>query len=175
MPKKGQFYYAVRNGRQKGVFLTWPECESQVKGYPRPVYKKFSTEQEAWAFVNNDPNGEITLSGSGAFGVSCHSVGKALQGRKRKQGSDPVEDQRAQRFCPDPNGVTKWMDGWIKKGWKLSDGQAVKNKEDFLELLKAAEGLRVKWVHVRGHSGVPGNEQADRLAVAALDLPLPPG
>lgn len=259
MPKKGQFYYAVRNGRQKGVFLTWPECESQVKGYPRPVYKKFSTEQEAWAFVNNDPNGEVTLSGSGAFGVSCHSVGKALQGRKRKHGSDPVEDQRAQRFCPDANepsdmlhvytdgacshnggingtpkaaigvywglnhpmniseripgrqtnnraeihaavralqqvrsvggrnvtiytdssflinSVTKWMDGWIKKGWRLSDGQAVKNKEDFLELLKAAEGLRVKWVHVRGHSGVPGNEQADRLAVAALDLPLPPG
>lgn len=41
------------------------------------------------------------------------------------------------------------MDGWIKKGWRLSDGQAVKNKEDFLELLKAAEGLRVKWVSVR--------------------------
>lgn len=259
MPKKGQFYYAVRNGRQKGVFLTWPECESQVKGYPRPVYKKFSTEQEAWAFVNNDPNGEVTLSSSGAFGVSCHSVGKALQGHKCKHGPDRVEEQRAQRFCPDPNepsdmlhvytdgacshnggingtaraaigvywgpnhpmnvserlagrqtnnraeihaavralqqvrsvggrnvtiytdssflinSVTKWMDGWIKKGWKLSDGQAVKNKEDFVELLKAAEGLRVKWVHVQGHSGVPGNEQADRLAVAALDLPLPPG
>lgn len=103
MPKKGQFYYAVRNGRQKGVFLTWPECESQVKGYPRPVYKKFSTEQEAWAFVNNDPNGEVTLSSSGAFGVSCHSVGKALQGHKRKHGPDRVEEQRAQRFCPDPN------------------------------------------------------------------------
>lgn len=49
------------------------------------------------------------------------------------------------------------MDGWIKKGWKLSDGQAVKNKEDFLELLKAAEGLRVKWVSssLRGFPAAP--------------------
>ncbi|KAH8032500.1 hypothetical protein HPB51_025953 [Rhipicephalus microplus] len=101
MPKKGQFYYAVRNGRQKGVFLTWPECESQVKGYPRPVYKKFSTEQEAWAF--------LLFLCSGAFGVSCHSVGKALQGRKRKHGSDPVEEQRDQRFCPDPNEPTDML------------------------------------------------------------------
>lgn len=38
-----QFFYAVAVGRQLGVYLTWSECEAQVKGYPAAVFKRFST------------------------------------------------------------------------------------------------------------------------------------
>ncbi|KAJ8925002.1 hypothetical protein NQ315_001167 [Exocentrus adspersus] len=63
------------------------------------------------------------------------------------------------------NCITKWMKNWKKNNWKTSSGGAVKNKEDLEVLDKAVQALvDVKWVHVRGHSGFRGNEEADRLA-----------
>ncbi|NLY65933.1 MAG: reverse transcriptase-like protein [Tissierellia bacterium] len=47
-------YYAVKNGRQIGVFNTWKECEEQVKGYPNAAYKKFSSYEEALEFIKGD-------------------------------------------------------------------------------------------------------------------------
>lgn len=44
-------YYAVTNGRKKGVYRTWSECEKQVKGFPNAKFKSFSTLKEAQAFV----------------------------------------------------------------------------------------------------------------------------
>ena len=70
------------------------------------------------------------------------------------------------------NSVTKWMSGWKKKGWRKADGKGVANKEDFMildEVLQKAkdiEKVEIKWQHVRGHAGVEGNEEADKLAVA---------
>ncbi|MDE7310909.1 MAG: ribonuclease H family protein [Eubacterium sp.] len=49
MPKKK--IYAVRNGRQTGLFATWDECKRLVHGYPGAVYKSFETEQEALAYL----------------------------------------------------------------------------------------------------------------------------
>ena len=70
------------------------------------------------------------------------------------------------------NSVTKWMSGWKKKGWRKADGKEVANKEDFmildnvLQKAKDIEKVEIKWQHVRGHAGVEGNEEADKLAVA---------
>ena len=70
------------------------------------------------------------------------------------------------------NSVTKWMSGWKKKGWKKADGKEVANKEDFMildEVLQKAkdiEKVEIKWKHVKGHAGIEGNEEADKLAVA---------
>ncbi|XP_072107265.1 ribonuclease H1 [Mobula birostris] len=48
---KGRFYYAVRAGRNPGVYGTWDECKKQVDRFPNAIFKKFATEDEAWAFV----------------------------------------------------------------------------------------------------------------------------
>ncbi|NLV75571.1 MAG: RNase H [Tissierellia bacterium] len=48
-----KYYYAVKEGREIGVYETWGECEAQVKGYSGAVYKKFSTYEEAENFVYN--------------------------------------------------------------------------------------------------------------------------
>lgn len=69
------------------------------------------------------------------------------------------------------NGMTKWIHGWKHNGWKLSTGQPVINREDFEALDKASKGIKVKWEHVRGHQGVPGNEAADRLANEGASKP----
>ncbi|XP_047735673.1 ribonuclease H1 [Hyalella azteca] len=62
------------------------------------------------------------------------------------------------------NCMTSWLSGWKKRGWKKSDGSEVINKEDLIDLDRASDGLMVKYNHVKGHSGLHGNERADQLA-----------
>lgn len=63
--------------------------------------------------------------------------------------------------------MTKWMAGWKKKGWKTSLKQDVKNKNELIlldEAIGASPKIDLRWNHVRGHCGIEGNEEADRLA-----------
>ncbi len=41
-------FYAVKNGRKIGIFLTWNECKEQIDGFSSAVYKSFPTREEAW-------------------------------------------------------------------------------------------------------------------------------
>ena len=65
------------------------------------------------------------------------------------------------------NSLTKWMPGWKRKGWRKGDGKPVLNVEIMKELDAALAGRRVTFEWVKGHSGHPLNEEADRLANAA--------
>ncbi len=62
-----------------------------------------------------------------------------------------------------------WIGSWIKKGWKKSDGKAVKNVELWKRLLKATSKHKVTWHWVKGHDGHPENERCDSLATTAAD------
>lgn len=77
-----------------------------------------------------------------------------------------------------------WVPGWKRKGWKLANGERVKNQEDFQELDRLYNGgsMEIKWVgwvrfvpslvfifllfqnYVKAHNGTLGNERADQLA-----------
>lgn len=61
----------------------------------------------------------------------------------------------------------KWIDGWIKKGWKTAGKTPVKNVELWQRLLKAKEPHEVEFIWVKGHAGHEYNERCDTLAVAA--------
>lgn len=63
--------------------------------------------------------------------------------------------------------VTEWMANWKKKNWKLSNGGAVKNEQDFKQLdsvMKNNAFMKIKWKYVPAHTGILGNERADELA-----------
>lgn len=62
------------------------------------------------------------------------------------------------------DGITRWIHGWRKNGWRTADKKPVKNTELWQELLTATEPHRVEWQWVKGHAGHPENERADRLA-----------
>ncbi|MGK6321127.1 ribonuclease HI [Sphingomonas sp. DT-204] len=62
------------------------------------------------------------------------------------------------------DGLTKWIHGWQRNGWKTADRKPVKNAELWQELLAAAKPHEIDWVWVKGHAGHPDNERADRLA-----------
>jgi ribonuclease HI len=61
-------------------------------------------------------------------------------------------------------GITEWMAGWKRRGWKTADNKPVKNDDLWKVLEAACCRHRVTWRWVRGHAGHPENERADRLA-----------
>lgn len=66
------------------------------------------------------------------------------------------------------NGITKWIHGWKKNGWKTADRKPVKNMELWQRLEAAARKHTVTWHWVRGHIGHAENERADELARAGM-------
>ena len=62
------------------------------------------------------------------------------------------------------DGITKWIFGWQKNGWKNSQKKPVLNSDLWLELLDATKPHRIDWIWVKGHDGHVENERADRLA-----------
>ncbi|XP_002164284.1 ribonuclease H1 isoform X1 [Hydra vulgaris] len=60
--------------------------------------------------------------------------------------------------------MTEWIQNWESNGWKNSSGGNVVNKEEMLRLSELCAKISVTWVHIPGHKGVYGNEQADQLA-----------
>jgi ribonuclease HI len=67
------------------------------------------------------------------------------------------------------DGITKWVHGWKRNGWKTADRKPVKNADLWQELIDAAAPHRITWQWVRGHAGHPENERADQLACDAAD------
>mgnify|MGYP002714906478 FL=1 len=62
------------------------------------------------------------------------------------------------------NGVTQWIHGWKRNGWKTADRKPVKNAELWQRLDEAQRRHTVTWAWIKGHAGHPENERADELA-----------
>ena len=81
------------------------------------------------------------------------------------------------------DGITKWIHGWKRNGWKTAARKPVKNA-DLWQRLEAAEARhQVSWEWIKGHAGHEENERADELARAEVkriregknqDEPIPP-
>ena len=62
------------------------------------------------------------------------------------------------------DGITKWIHGWMRNGWKTADKKPVKNAELWQRLEAARTRHEVSWHWVKGHAGHDANERADELA-----------
>ena len=67
------------------------------------------------------------------------------------------------------DGMTKWVAGWQKRGWKNASKQPVRNADLWHELIAAAKPHRVEWVWVKAHNGHVENERVDALACAEAE------
>ena len=74
----------------------------------------------------------------------------------------PVELYTDSKYVLD--GITKWLPGWQRNGWKTASKQPVKNVDVWQRLVAAMAPHEVSWHWVKGHNGDPGNERADELA-----------
>uniref|UniRef100_A0A9J7Z6B7 Ribonuclease H1 n=2 Tax=Cyprinus carpio TaxID=7962 RepID=A0A9J7Z6B7_CYPCA len=281
MGKKGIFFYAVRKGFRPGVYQTWEECKHQVDKFPSASFKKFASEQDAWAFVRsqsaaassfgrpkgcdyealpsrNVPDASMAVplgskrtyeedsddddddyyddddddeglsypkrvkltevpqpktaaassdgftymgdavvvytdgcctangragarAGIGVYWGRDHplNVAERLPGRQTNQRAElqaackALEQARENNFKKvviytdskfTINGITSWVKTWKSNGWRLKGGGAIVNKDDFQKLDKLNAELEVVWMHIPGHAGYTGNEEADRLS-----------
>ncbi len=67
------------------------------------------------------------------------------------------------------DGITKWIHGWRRNGWRTADRKPVKNADLWERLVEAESRHEVQWHWVRGHSGHPENDRVDALACAEAD------
>lgn len=193
----GKKYYAVRVGLKPGVYSTWDECKAQIFGVSGAEYKSFKTEAEAknyiqaketmeslepvkknYAYVDGSYNAEITLSGCGGFLVDNNGEKHIIQdnildtdGMRNVTGEILGAMRAIEKAIElgmkelviyyDYTGIEMWATGY----WKRNK-PGTRNYYNFIQAAK--EKINLKFVHVKGHTGIEGNEEADRLAKDAV-------
>lgn len=193
-------YYAVRCGVSPGVYETWEECRENVHGYPGAVYKSFPTRDAAeafakgqdapaagealpdnYAFVDGSFNPKENTYGYGGFLV-CGGKREVLQGSGRDEkmasmrnvageilGSRAAIERALElgikdlTIYYDYQGIESWATG----AWKR-EREATAAYHDFVQ--SAMGQIKISFSKVKGHSGVEGNEEADRLAREAVGI-----
>lgn len=126
-----------------------------------------------WGAIVVHPEGRVEELGGGERQTTNNkmeilAVIRALEHLREVRG--PVEVLSDSLYVL--RGITQWIWGWRKRGWKTAEGTDVSNRE-FWQALSAQVAARreagdppIRWSHVRGHVGIPGNERVDEIAVA---------
>ncbi|HEY0621457.1 ribonuclease HI [Sphingomonas sp.] len=101
-------------------------------------------------------------------GGEAHTTNNRMELMAAIQGLNALRKPCRVRLSTDSryvmDGLTKWIKGWQRNGWKTADKKPVKNADLWQQLLDAARPHRIEWVWVKGHAGHPDNERADQLA-----------
>lgn len=193
-------FYVVRVGRVPGIYETWSECERMVKGYKGAVYRSFLTLAEAkkfmgdnlkaddntvddmpYAFVDGSYNSVTKVYGYGGFLI--------YNGEKHIiQGSGNDEEMAAMRNVAgevlgsmaavelavklgipkldiyyDYMGIEMWATG----SWKRNKKGTIAYY-NYMQEIK--DKIDIRFVKVKGHSGIAGNEEADALAKQSVGI-----
>ena len=116
-----------------------------------------------WGVLLRAGTTEKELSGGEAHTTNNRmELMAAIQGLKALNKPCRVKLSTDSRYVMD--GLTKWIIGWQRNGWRTADKKPVKNSDLWIELLDAAKPHRIEWQWVKGHAGHPDNERADQLA-----------
>lgn len=91
----------------------------------------------------------------------------AIEALNALNGSRTVRLHTDSKYVMD--GIRQWMPNWKKRDWKTSAKKPVKNRDLWQALDEATARHKIDWRWVRGHTGVPGNEEADALANRGID------
>lgn len=125
-----------------------------------------------WAAVIATPQGEVTEIGGRRDQTTNNEMEMmaAVEALKKiRKLKEPVYFYTDSTYVI--RGITQWVWGWMKRGWKTAEGNDVSNQGLWKELGKLtqerkANGAPVTWLYSRGHVGTPGNERCDQIAVA---------
>jgi ribonuclease HI len=151
-----------------------------VSGNLVPRMQGFELFTDGACSGNPGPGGwGFILRGPGIAGDRVESGGEPATTNNRMEllavirGLERVPDGAAVLVTTDSEycvkGLTEWMDGWKRRGWRKADKKPVMNKDLWERLDAQRARVRVRAAWIRGHNEHPENERCDRLAVAAID------
>jgi ribonuclease HI len=123
-----------------------------------------------WAAIVVTPDGQVRELGGGQDATTNNRMElmgtiKALQSFKGES-PNPIHVFTDSTYVI--RGITQWIWAWRSRGWKNAEGGDVSNQDLWEDLLRETMRLKdagIEWKYVRGHTGVPGNERCDEIAV----------
>ena len=133
--------------------------DGACKGNPGPggwgvLLRRGDTEKELSGAEGNTTNNRMEMTA-------------AIEGLSALKRACTVDLYTDSKYLID--GITKWLPGWQKRGWKTASKKPVKNEDLWRRLADLNARHRVTWHWVKGHSGHAENERADQLASDAAD------
>jgi ribonuclease HI len=107
------------------------------------------------------------------FGGELQTTNNRMELMAAIKALEALQKPCAVRICTDSQyllkGITEWLPNWIRRNWTTAARTPVKNEDLWRQLMRAQQPHRVEWEWVKGHSGHPENERADRLANRGID------
>lgn len=193
-------YYAVRCGRETGIFTTWEDCQKQVIGYKNAKFKSFLKEEDALLYLSDSQDlGDVSRddaavayvdgsfnvkTGEFSFGAVIFANGTETEMSRafsdaelssmRNVAGEIKGAEAAMAFCVE-NGINKLDLYYDYQGIECwCTGEWKTNKAGTAYYKKYYDSIKnildVKFVKVKGHSGDKYNDRADALAKAALGI-----
>lgn len=192
-----QKFYAVKKGHKTGIFLSWNECKTQTQGFKGALFKSFPTRVEAESYLNDKPAPKLDetadsryyiyvdgsyINGKYSWGMAIYHQGKLIDtfnGMGKSADASQLHNVAGEIeaaiqatkwaiandepivICHDYIGLSQWALGHWKTNTELTREYAAFMKQN-LKL--------ITFKKVDGHTGVEGNELADKLAKQALGL-----
>ncbi len=198
MAKKKNFY-AVRNGREIGIFTSWDECRKMVEGFTGAEYKGFMTKEDAVLYMENkekaiqtDKDSAIAYvdgsyniaDGRFSFGAVLFYEGKEMQfssafsdfdlSQMRNVAGEIKGAEFIMKYCVEnkiPRVIIYYDYEGIEK-WCTGEWQAKKEGTNNYRnvYLMCRDKVEISFVKVKGHSGDKYNDLADKLAKSVLGI-----
>lgn len=190
-------YYAVKQGRNPGIYSSWDECKKQVEKYKGAIYKSFTSLDEAKNFIKEEKiefDGGLIAYVDGSYNVKTKEYGfgcvliedqkvvKELYGRGNDENYASMRNVAGEilgSVCAmeyalnnDYEGVCIYYDyegieKWANGLWKANKA----GTQEYQEKVKSyRQSLKIAFVKVLAHSGDFYNERADQLAKKAVGI-----
>ena len=193
-------YYAVKVGKNPGIYMTWDECKEQVNKYPKAEFKSFTTMEEAHAFMENktveveiDSKDTAVAYVDGSFNVDTMVYGYGVvmmyHGREEYyKGSGNEENMSAMRnvageilgamyamkyaYDHDIKNLVIYHDYEGIAKWCLGEWKTNKLETQTYKnkYQEYSKKVNISFVKVKGHSGDKYNDLADALAKEAAGV-----